>query len=592
MNTNFFASKNTFLFLLLLASVFMFCAVSCTDDAEVNQTTVVNIRYDAAASNLNPYLTALGSDIYSCARIFQTLGDLDPKSLELEPMIVTSIPQVRTVKEGEHEGELAYDFELLPEATWDNGTPVTGHDMEFTMKLIFHPLLPTKAYAGYFKDLTGIETDQSNPKKFTVYFKQYYILALESICQIAIMPAYNYDPENLITNIPLADFLYPEKSKTLESNPNLVKFAEVFQQPKYGNDPASIVGSGPYRMETMNDQGLILVKKQSWWGDKVSDKRPILAAYPEKLVYKVVKDENVVENMMKSGELDIIAGSLSPGKFLEMKEKDSLTANYDFTLLPALQYNRWLLNLTKPNLQDVRVRKALAHIVDYNHFIKNIRKNLAVRSLSPILPNKRYYAKDLEYYDFNIDKAKELLKEAGWTDTDGDGFVDKMLNGKKVKFVLEVLVPPIRSNQQYAESVTETARLAGIEIKSITTDLTEISPKTKRGDYESAFIGAVLFPGLSELSQRYHSRYVAPAGDNRSRYINPKLDEILEAIAAETDDAKRDQYYLEAQKIIHEDLPEIFLFSPAQPIITSKKFDGVVTPNRPGYYEQMFKLKK
>ena len=111
-----------------------------------------------------------------------------------------------------------------------------------------------------------------------------------------------------------------------------------------------------------------------------------------------------------------------------------------------------------------------------------------------------------------------------------------MENGQSVKLVIEVLVPPIHTNQQYAESVTETARLAGIEIKTVTTDLAAIGPKTKSGDYETAFLGAVLFPGLTELSQRYHSKYVAPAGDNRSRYVNPKLDKLLEQIAAEPDE--------------------------------------------------------
>ena len=135
-------------------------------------------------------------------------------------------------------------------------------------------------------------------------------------------------------------------------------------------------------------------------------------------MYKVVKDENVVENMLKNGELDIVAGSFSSTKFLEMKQKDSLAAKYNFEVIKPIQYNRWLINMTKPILKDVRVRKAMAHIVDYDHLIKNIRSGLGTRLVSNILPGKRYYAKDIVPYDFNIQKAKDLLAEAGWADSD------------------------------------------------------------------------------------------------------------------------------------------------------------------------------
>ncbi len=592
MNSSLFTPRRILIGVAIIALLLLLreCFKTRTDTGASPEQ--VNIRYDAAPGNLNPFLTTLGVNLYSCARIFSTFSELDPQSFKLVPTIVKEIPQERKISEGPHAGEFAYDFEIIPEAVWDNGTPVTGNDMAFTMKIIFHPLMPAKAFLSYFKDMSGIDIDPANPKKFTIYFKQYYILALETLCQTPIMPAYHYDANNRLGNTPIADFLDSTKLKSFETDSGMKAFVEEFKQPKFANDPNGIVGSGPYRVEKMNEQGLILVKKENYWGDKLVDKRPLLAAYPKRLVYKVVKDENVVENMLKNGELDIVPGSLSPGKFLEMKAKDSLAAKYNFDILPAMQYSRWLLNLNKPNLQDVRVRKALAHIVDYDNFIKNIRLNLAIRTLSPILPSKKYYAKDLAYYDFNIDKAKELLKEAGWSDSDGDGVMDKTEAGRKVKLVIEVLVPPVRSSQQYTESVTETARLVGIEIKSITTDISEIAQKTLTGDYESTFLAAVLYPGLTDLSQRYHSRYLAPNGDNRSRYINPKLDDILDRIRAEPDEAVRNPLYIEAQKIIREDLPEIFLFVPQQTIITSKRLDGVITANRPGYYEQLFKLKK
>lgn len=551
----------------------------------------ISIRMDAAPARLNPFLSTIGADIYVCARIFQSLGDLDPATLELTPLIVKSLPSSRLVQDGPHKGELAYDYELLEEARWDNGTPVTGKDVDFSIKIAYHPLLPTKAFGSYFKELSGIDLDPANPKKFTVYFRKYYMLAQESMALFPVLPAYQYDPVNRMAAVPLSDLLDTAKTSVIAGDPSMKTFAEEFQQPKFLNDPNNISGSGPYKVASMNDQGAILVKKENWWGDAVSKERPILAAYPKRLVYKVVKDENVVENMLKSGQLDIVAGSLSPARFLEMKQKDSLNTRYDFDLLPALQYNRWLFNMNKPVLKDVQVRKALAHVVDYDHFINNIRSGLAVRTVSNILPAKRYYARDITPYDYNIEKARELLATAGWSDTDGDGVLDKVLDGKPTRLVIEVLVPSVRTSQQYAESVTQTARLAGIEIKTVPTDITEINPKTKNGDFETTFLGATLFPGLTEMRQRYHSSNLAPAGDNRSRVADARLDEVIDRIGAEPDETKRDQLYMEAQHLLHEILPEVFLFAPYQPIITSKRFEKVITANRPGYYEQMFRLK-
>ncbi len=592
MNSSLFTPRRILAGIAILAALFLLreCLKNRTAAGEVPGQ--VNIRYDAAATNLNPYLTSKGSDIYTCARVFSTFAEMDPKTMELLPAIIKEIPSVRTVSAGPRKGQLAYDFEILPEVVWDNGTPVTGRDVAFTLKIIFHPLIPAKAFQSYFKDLCGIDIDQQNPQKFTLYLKNYYFLALEAMCQSPIMPAYHYDPSNRMGNIPVADFLDSTKLAAFKTEPGMVAFAEEYQQPKYANDPKSVVGSGPYQLEVMNEQGVVLVKKQKYWGDAMAEQRPIVAAYPKKLVYKVVLDENVVENMLNIGELDVVAGSLSAGKFLEMKQKDSLAAKYHFDILPSSRYSRWFFNLQKPNLQDVRVRKALAHIVDYDHFINNIQSGLAVRIVSPILPTKRYYAKDMPMYDFNIQKARDLLADAGWSDSDQDGIVDKVVNGKKVNLTIEVFVPINNTSKKYGESITETGRLAGIQIQAVNLDLSEIDKKSSIGDYESAFLGANIFMGLSDLSQRFHSKNLAPNGSNRSRYINPSLDAVLDSISSEKNDARRDQLYLKAQKILHDDVPEVFLLSPAQTIITAKKFDAVITSNRPCYIEQLFKLKK
>jgi len=553
----------------------------------------IYVRIDSAPNNLNLFMNGGHAPSSFLARqIFQQLVDLDPKTLEMKPTLVKAIPKVREVKDGPRKGQFAYDFEILEEAVWDNGTPVTANDVAFTLKLIFHPGLPA-VWRGYLTQLSGIEIDPANPKKFSLYFSSFYMMSLEAICNTPIYPAYNYDAANRLTNIPLSDFLDTAKTAMLNADVNLKTFVTEFNQPKFANESNSISGSGPYRMELMNEQGAVLVKKQNWWGDKMVEQYPMLAAYPKKMVYKLVKDDPTLENMLKNGELDVVGGVINPAKFLEMKANDSLTSKYDFFTVGTTSYNRWVLNHRNPILADVQVRKALTHVVDYDYFVNQVQRGLAVRIASPMPPDRPYYAKNLPLPDFNIAKARDLLSKAGWTDTDGDGILDKVINGKRQPLSFRMMAATtMKTNELFANSLKESARQAGIDLVIQSLDLSVMTADTRSGNYDSALLGVALFPGQMEYNQRFHSKSLSPAGDNRAGYMSPKADSLIEAIRTEPDVAKRNAFYLQVQQVFYDEVPEIVLFAPLQRIIISKKFvPGVESANRPGYYEHFARMK-
>lgn len=553
----------------------------------------LNIRLEAPANVLNPYMPTPAYSRYVSAQIFQSFGIVDPVSMELKPWIITALPTTRKVAEGPYQGSLAYDFEILPEAVWDNGTPVTGNDLIFTFKVQLHPMLPLSNFSGYIEDLQNIEVDPANPKKFTVYFRKYYILAVETLCQTAILPAYNYDPNNLLGGIPLTDLLDPKKSAELaKTNENMKKFAADFQLPKFSSDPASISGSGPYRVESIGDAQTVLVKKDNWWGDKLTATHPLLAAYPKCIVYKFQRDEGVIENMLRTGDLDV-ALNISPAKYLEMKKDSLLAANYTFEIGPTPQYNRWLFNLRNPKLSDRLVRQALAHLVDYDYLLNTVQQGLAQQIVGPIPPFKPYYAKNITPYDFNVQKAKDLLAQAGWTDTDGDGILDKKLNGKQTPLSIDVVATTTSAvTEQVAASIEKTCRLAGVKINVIPLDIKEVVDNTKAGRFETALFALSQYPGQYDFFQNYHSSSLCPAGDNRSAFVNPEFDKLIEAIRGEEDESKRNALYLQAQQFLFDEAPEVFLYAPQQRYIGSKRYKCVFSANRPGYYEQLFQLDK
>ncbi len=553
-------------------------------------TELLNIRMEAAPNNLNPFLTSSGYSSHIAALIFQTLGITDPQSYALKPALVKAIPAVRPVTEGAHQGERAYDFEINGAATWENGTSVTAEDFVFTMKLIFHQGLPD-TYRKYFEYVSGVEVDPANARKFTVFMRQYYILTLEALCTTPIYPRYNYDSLGRMTNIPLADLLDPEKGKAFAESENGKAFAEVFTSPKFASDPQYITGSGPYRIKSMNgDQGLVLVKKKGWWGNQEVSSNPLLAAYPEQLVFKFVKDETAAQNLLQTGDLDI-ATDISPALFKAMQQDTHFTRLYDFKTGWVPRYGRILINLRQPDsnlLADVRVRKALAYAIDYDYLLNTVQQGYAKPIAGPIHPSKAYYAKDLSPYTYNPTEAKRLLSEAGWADTDQDGILDKVINGRRVPLSLKLLTStgtPV--SEMTAESIKDKARQIQIEIVLDPQEISTIIKNIGAGNFQLANSAAVNQIGLDELTQPFHST----SAMNRGRYQNPQLDSIIDAIRTTENEPVRNALYVKAQHIIHDDVPVVFLYAAERRYIISKKLDYVLTADGLGFYEQLFHRK-
>ncbi len=583
------------LFFLALSSLFLWS--SCTDDTarcgkiSFKTDNVVTVRMEAAATSLNPIMPGPGYNRYVAANLFQSLAAIEPKTLELVPLLVVKIPTVYAIKDGPRAGMLAYDFEIHPQATWDNGSPITGHDVLFSLKIIHHPLLPLGEWIGYFERLKALEVDAQNPKKFTAYFDQFYILGLESLCQFPIYPAYHYDPDGVLAGVSLADLQDRARAQQLATeNKALAEWAQFFQSPRFANDKQGVCGSGPYRLESFDaDQGVVLVKKSNWWGDQAASSNRYLTAYPEKLIYRFIKEEAATENLIRSGDLDVVP-ALSPTKFVEMKQDSCLPLRYDMALVGANAYARVLCNTTRPALADKRVRQALAHAIDYDYMLNTIWESMAERCVSPVHPAKPFYARSLKPYAYDVNKARQLLAEAGWTDTDGDGIADKVMNAQKVRLELSLLSAGASpTSSATAKSIQNTARAAGFAINIVEEDIRVISQKTRQGDYDLALTSVVLFPGLWDPYQSFHSKSIGSG--NRSGFANAELDRLIEALRAEPNEKKRNEYYLRIQQLLYDEQPEIFLYAPQQRIAVSRRFDYVLSANRPGYYEAYFKKK-
>ncbi len=586
-------------------SIFLISIYSCTNDKPGDNTdtestsnyskeNTVYVRLPAEPDKINPLITTSGYSRIVYEPIFLYLLQFDPQTLQPEPQLATSRPEIKEITDGPYEGGVSYTFEIHESAVWDNGEPITAKDFEFTLKALFNPNVAAGPVRGYLEFIRDLSIDPENPKKFTVYTNQKYIVGEAAIGNIPIYPAYIYDRNDLMAAFTLADLTDPERAKSLEGDERLKEFADVFNSADYGNKPENVVGSGPYSFESWEPgQQIVLSRKQNWWGDELTSEYPLLTGYPDKIVYKVIPDQTTAVAALKDQSIDVTA-QIDAKDFTDLKDNELVNDNYNLYSPTALQYYYIGIN-TKDRtgkLTDKRVRRALAHLVDVDQLIEDLFYGLAQRTVGPIHPSKPYYNNDLAPIQYNVNKAKELLAEAGWNDSDGDGVVDKEIDGEKVDMRINYITSSAsKFGQNLAEIMKANFQQAGIELNIELMEFRQLIERLRNRDYEMHSGGWGQDPVPTDLKQIWHTESDRPDGSNRSGFGNAETDELIDEIRVTLNEEEREAMYLRIQEIIYEEQPYIFLFSPRERVAIHKRFNTAVTSLRPGYIVKDFQLK-
>ena len=148
--------------------------LSCKNDRKQEDATI-NIRLKKDPERINPLLfpNPTAREVYQYLHL--PLADFDPNTLALSPVLIKNIPSAISIDTGMYKGGLLFNIEILEEAKWDNGSPITANDYAFTIKAINLPLTNAAKYRDWTQNFTDIAIDQSNPKKFSVIFAKDYI---------------------------------------------------------------------------------------------------------------------------------------------------------------------------------------------------------------------------------------------------------------------------------------------------------------------------------------------------------------------------------------------------------------------------------
>lgn len=532
------------------------------------------------AEGLNPVTTndANSRDIFT--KIFEPLLTLDYEKSEYRPRLAEAMPTVS-------DDHLTYTFKLKKNITFSDGKPLTAKDVVFTLKAIKNPMvIDATALRNYYESLE----DVSAPDDYTVIFtmNKPYFMAEYNLGNTYILAKHIFDPKNLTDQ-----YTIPQTNdiKQAENNATMKEFAEWFGAAERKREPKYMIGSGPYIAEEWRTNEYIKITRNEKYWNKGND--PETAAYPEKLLFKTVNDMNTAVTALKNGELDIIPTITPPKLWVDgidtIANQHLRKVRYPQTIYTYIGWNN-----KKPYFSDKKVRQALSHLVDRIRLREQVNRGFGQIQNTAMYKNLPEYDSTLPAYDFSPEKAKALLAEAGWKDTDGNGILDKVVNGQKVNFEFTFFVNAgneVREN--IALIVSEEMKKLGIKANVQKQEWTVYLENVRSGAFDASIGAWVNDPVPPDPYQLWHSSQTKNKGSNYVGFINERVDQLLEMNRVEFDAQKRIEYMREFQKILHDEQPYTILWLSEVPCAYNKRLQNVKFYNpRPGYNPATFWVPK
>lgn len=581
-----------YLFLLIIPISFI---ISCKSDSgqssdqqsdAVAQDGTLHIRKERDPQKLHPFIYPSPSarDVYQY--IFPQLADFDPESLELIPVLIKAIPEEVKITEGPNAGSVKFTMEYLPEAKWDDGKDITARDYIFSVKTAKNIKVKAGGYRSHLQFISDVIIDPNNPKKFDVVFSKDYLLAKETACTIETYPAHIYDPKGLTNNLSFDDLGDEEAlNEIIAKDSTLMQWADDMNGITYARN---IVNScGPYQLsEWVTDEYIILDRKENYWAKDSNN--PYLKAGPKRIVFDILPDETSALTQLKEGNLDIIP-EVSGATFSNLQKEEN---DYQYLTPQLTKYYMIAMNNDRPELSDKMVRKALGHLLDVDNVMKSIDFGNGTRTVGPIHPGKKYYNQSLTPISYDVNKAKTLLAEAGWEDSNSDGTIDKKIGGNIIELELDMYVSEGKLGQQIALLMKEATATAGIKINIIQKPFKQIEEEhLKKKDFDMTPMMIRQDLVLDDPYTRWHSDHTKEGGRNIYGFENEEMDRITTEIQISDDPNVRNKLYSRVQEILYEEQPVIFLYAPSERIVGSNKWNMTSTVRRPGYLANTFTLK-
>jgi peptide/nickel transport system substrate-binding protein len=318
------------------------------------------------------------------------------------------------------------------------------------------------------------------------------------------------------------------------------------------------IGTGPFKFES-SQPGLtevVMTRFDDYYGGAL-DLEPVGQACVTDVVFRTIPEASTRVAALLAGEVDIIQAV--PHELVETLEQ---TPGIQVKSAPGTQPKWMEMNVTQPPFDDINVRKALNYAVDKQLIADEIFGGRAVLLAGPLSPFNNFVNKSLEPYPYDPDEALSLLAEAGYSDSDEDGILDK--NGQPFSFTIDT----VELWREVSEAVAGQLRTLGIDASVRVWEYSVLKPQLLNCE-RTAYLddwGDSAFDPVGHFEAKWHTHVEGePYGrGNFSCYSNEQVDELIKQgeITAET--AERQAIYDEAQQLVYDEVPAIFLVLPEE----------------------------
>jgi len=481
-------------------------------------TAVVGILSDV--QGWNPYLVEdLDSEhvlslIYPSLAIEQTDYHHHPPSFE--PSLARSWSW--------SDDHLVLTLELEPEATWSDGVPITARDVVFTWQAQTSPEVGW--IYGYAKDF--IETIEAiDDHTVRVTFTHHYPYQLMDLNDGPIIPAHAWK------DIPFEDWIGTDwKNHVLAGG------------------PFGLAGHTP-------QQEITLERNDSFFAAPL----PRL----DRVVFRIVPSDTGLMTQLLSGEIDFVS-SVSPTEIDRFRARENL----EMVIYDNRSYTHVCWNTRRPQITDPAVRSALTTAIDRQTIIDVVYAGFGRVAVGPVLSPFWAFNQELEPLPFDPKAARQALADAGWRDTDGDGWVDR----DDAPLVIELLAAAENElRQDIALLIQADLERVGVKVKPRFVEWGTLLATMDAGDFD-AVINMWEEPTQIDLEGLWHSATDDEPTFNFGRYANPEVDDLLAKVAEIGDAAQQKPLLDTIQEIVVADQPYTFIVENARITVHSARING------------------
>ena len=501
----------------------------------------------------------------------KTLIKLDHETLEYIPTLVESMPMVS-------EDGLEYTYIIKDGTTWDDGSKLTAKDVEFSVKTMICPLTNnTQIRSNYSTVIKSIILDENNPLKFTMQAQQIHVDNQYIFSELYLQQQSFWDPNKILDNVSFAN-LFDEKFDEKYATEEISEYFTKYNSDDNSFIPNKLVGLGSYQVSTMEtDEYIIIDKKENWWGE--NSKSIYNQNYPDKIIFKIIKEDAAVYLSLKSNKIDV-SNRIGTKSFTKLREREYFNNNYDSDYIDRYSYSYLGFNCKPDGVEfkkfftDKKVRRAIAYTIPVDDIIEVMLDGKASRQAAEISPLKKTYNDTLKLIPLDIEKAKEMLDEAGWIDTDGDNIRDKVVDGEKLQMSFKLSYMSSPTSKEVVLMIKESMYKAGVDAIPNPMDFTLFYKNAQEHKFDAMMGGWGGSASYSNPMQLWHTTSWVTKGSNFCGFGDAESDSYIEEANRSLEYEKHKSALWKLQAKIYDEQPYVFMYASKNKIAISKRFDN------------------